>query len=241
MKLNILTVIVVSLLLNACKVQIKVPVGGSVQSDSGAYSCAAGQICEIDVVDLFFDETFTAVPASGYEFTSWKKRDSGFFGGHTNPSVRLFTSDFPAFPALLPFLESDQVFYLSPNFFLQDQFTVEWLSGRTLYAVAFVGGGDDPDYAEVVRFSFSNNGTLSYEEIMNDLYSGESVFDVTDDGLLFFEGNSSDLYQICEITGDYLKTIRTEDGEYDNVELFFFEREAALEYASSLTDTVPGC
>jgi hypothetical protein len=240
MKINILSLIVVSLLLSACKIQIEVPAGGSVQSTSGAYSCASGKICDIDVVDLFFDEEFVASPESGYLFSGWVKKDRGFCGGNLS-SCLLYTSGFEGIEALLSFLESpDETFYLSPTF-SQDRFTVEWLSGRTLYDVAFVGGGDEPDFPEALRFSFSNSGTVSYEGIFNSASSGETVFDVTDDGLLFFQGDSSAVYKICEISGDYLKTIRTENGEFDNVELFFFQQEAALKYASSLTSQVPGC
>ena len=108
----VLTVIMIT----SCKVQIDVPEGGSVSYSSGAYNCASSETCIIDVGDLLFDETFTATPEEGYAFIAWRKRDRGFFGGETNPSVRLYTSDFPSFPVLLPFLETDDVFYLEPAF-----------------------------------------------------------------------------------------------------------------------------
>ena len=55
-------IIVLGLLFSvpACKLVITVPEGGTVESLSGAYSCDAGQTCTIDVVDTFFDESFTA-------------------------------------------------------------------------------------------------------------------------------------------------------------------------------------
>lgn len=239
MKRNILTLIGVSLLLSACKIQIWVPAGGSVQTTSGAFSCAAGKICQLDVVDLFFDEAFVASPESGYFFTGWRKMNRGLCGGGMS-ACRIVTAGFEGNDSLISFLESpDEIFYLSPTF-LKDRFTVEWLSGRTLYDVAFVGSGASR-VAEVTKFSFSNTGAISYQVIFNGLNSGESVFDVTDDGFLFFEGDSSAGYKICEITGDYLKTIRTVDGSFDIVSLFFFQRQAALEYASSLTSEEPGC
>lgn len=239
MKINILTLIGVSLLLSACKIQIEVPVGGSVQTTSGAFSCATRELCELDVVDLFFDEAFVASPEPGYFFTGWVKKHRGLCGGGMS-ACRIVTAGFEGNDILIYFLESpDETFYLSPTF-LKDRFTVEWLRGRTLYAVAFAGG-ERAGRAEAVKFSFSSSGAVSYEEILFSSFSGESVFDVTDDGFLFFEGDSSAVYQICEITSDYLKTIRTENGRFDIVELFFFQRKAALKYASSLTSQVPGC
>lgn len=119
---------VTTIMLSACKVSIEVPTGGSVSSASGAYDCPENTVCVIDVVDLFFDETFTAVPAEGYQFTEWKKRDRGFFAFETNPSVRLYTSDLEGIPALAAFLETDDVFYLEPSFQLipkpEDSFTL---------------------------------------------------------------------------------------------------------------------
>ena len=48
------------LLLSACKIIIPVPEGGQVVSASGARDCAAGETCEIDVVDTFFAVTLVA-------------------------------------------------------------------------------------------------------------------------------------------------------------------------------------
>jgi uncharacterized protein YceK len=56
------------LLLSGCKVVMTLPEGGRIASDSGAYHCAAGETCEIDVLDLFFRETFTALPEEGQLF-----------------------------------------------------------------------------------------------------------------------------------------------------------------------------
>ena len=102
-------------LLAGCKVQITVPEGGMVVSQSGAYSCAAGKVCVIQVNDIFFDETFVAKLASGYRFVEWKKRKKGFCGLKSKP-CRLFTTTFGGKEALMAILESDQVFYLEPVF-----------------------------------------------------------------------------------------------------------------------------
>jgi hypothetical protein len=110
---------VAALMITSCKIRIVVPEGGSVESQSGAYSCAAGKSCDIDVLDFFFDQTFVARPASGYEFKYWKKADRRFCGNTTAP-CRVYTAGLNAnrdlATVMQSFFESDEVFYLQPVF-----------------------------------------------------------------------------------------------------------------------------
>ena len=99
----------------ACKIRIVVPDGGQVISESGAYTCNAGTNCNIQVVDVFFDETFIAEPGLGYYFRRWKGGDRTFCGD-TFDSCRLATTGFPGHAALEKILESDEVFFLRPLF-----------------------------------------------------------------------------------------------------------------------------
>ena len=101
--------------LSACKISITVPEGGSVVTESGSLNCRAGSTCLVDVVDLFFDETFVARPAEGYRFAQWRKQHRGLCGGNSSP-CRLFTSGFAGNDALLAFLVNDEVFFLDPVF-----------------------------------------------------------------------------------------------------------------------------
>jgi len=103
------------LALSGCKVEIKVPQGGTVKSTDGAYICEAGQTCVIDVVDLFFDETFIAEPDPGFYFGGWRKMDRYFCGGETT-ACRLSTAAFEGNQALQAVLESDETFFLKPVF-----------------------------------------------------------------------------------------------------------------------------
>lgn len=105
----------VVLTLSGCKLEIRVPQGGTVTSSDGAFVCAAGQTCVIDVVDLFFDQTFVAMPAQGFYFTHWKDKDGYLCGGEATP-CKLATAQFEDHPALLAFLESDETFFLAPGF-----------------------------------------------------------------------------------------------------------------------------
>lgn len=106
------------ILLGGCKISIEVPDlhGAQVVSTSGAYICThASEECVIDVVDLFFDETFRALPNRGYMFTGWERRERGLCGGSTE-DCRLFTSSFEGIDLLMAVLESDQTYYLEANF-----------------------------------------------------------------------------------------------------------------------------
>ena len=108
-------VIVLLMALSACKISITVPEGGSVATESGSLNCRAGSTCVVDVVDLFFDETFVARPAEGYRFAQWQKQHRGLCGGNST-SCRLFTSGFAGNDALLAFLGNNEVFFLNPVF-----------------------------------------------------------------------------------------------------------------------------
>jgi hypothetical protein len=108
----------VFLALPGCKLEIRVPHGGTVLSSDGAYICESGQTCVIDVVDLFFDETFIAEPAPGFSFDGWKKRDGYLCAGEATP-CRLVTADYEGNPMLQPILESDETIILEPRFSLK--------------------------------------------------------------------------------------------------------------------------
>ncbi len=74
------------LLLPGCKILVDVPEGGSVASRTGENDCAAGTTCSIDVENgITFSDTFTAVPAPGYQFVGWKQGDRLLCGGSAEP------------------------------------------------------------------------------------------------------------------------------------------------------------
>ncbi|MEM1154808.1 MAG: hypothetical protein AAGI44_11765 [Pseudomonadota bacterium] len=121
MKYGRLTLVLCTLLaLNACKLRIIAPEGGSVTTESGTYTCNTGSTCDIDIVDFFFDETFTAEPLNGYEFRFWRRADRRFCARDTKP-CRIFTEGWDAFEELAVVIEtflssSDEIFYLEPVF-----------------------------------------------------------------------------------------------------------------------------
>ncbi len=109
-------VIVLSLfLVSACKLKIVPQEGGNVTSNSGTYTCEPGSPCTIDITDTFFNETFTANAAPGYEFHAWRTQKRALCAGTAN-SCSLSTALFADYPALMDLLASDEVFFLNPVF-----------------------------------------------------------------------------------------------------------------------------
>ncbi len=106
----------VILLLSACKITINVPANGSVESVSGTYTCSAGSSCMVDVSATTFNETFEAIPDPGYVFTGWAHVYKGMCGGLTRPCGPLDASLFIGNPELLALLDSDDEFFLQPQF-----------------------------------------------------------------------------------------------------------------------------
>ena len=104
------------LLLTACRIEIDVPTSGEVVTSSGAIQCGAGELCYVEVNDIFFDETFEAVPAEGFEFKGWKTQDRGLCGGSTAP-CRLVTSGAADSEPFMAIIENpNEEFYLHPEF-----------------------------------------------------------------------------------------------------------------------------
>ncbi len=111
----ILLITLSTLLVAGCKIRIVVPNGGGVITVSDLVDCKAGQSCDVDVVDIFFDESFVAVPNDGFIFIGWKKAGRHFCGNKREP-CDLFTSEFGGNDTLMGFLNSDEVFFLAPQF-----------------------------------------------------------------------------------------------------------------------------
>ena len=110
--------------LQGCQLEIKVPNGGRVVTEDGSFACEANQTCTIDVVDLFFNQTFIAEPEPGYSFTGWRRRDGYFCGGLTEP-CSLATAGFEDNDAGQAVLESDQTFFLQPRFSVRLEYCPE--------------------------------------------------------------------------------------------------------------------
>jgi hypothetical protein len=135
---------------------------------------------------------------------------------------------------------------------IPSSFSMEWLSGRTLYAVWW-GLGEDENGAQVddlpvvVKSTFSADGSAQYEGLLNSS-SGEGYYAVDENGGLYFgntveelDGTTARTTIVCGSTSQYIKTHYTENGVFDNVDLYFFDEAEALAFASTLSGSIAPC
>lgn len=62
---------VMLLFLSGCKLSLLVSTGGDVLSSDPEYSCVGGKVCEVEISEATFNETFRAIPRPGYVFSKW--------------------------------------------------------------------------------------------------------------------------------------------------------------------------
>lgn len=137
---------------------------------------------------------------------------------------------------------------LNPD--IPEKFSVAYLSGKTFYDVWFGEGTDasgdtlDHDVPIVYKLEFGTNGEVRGTGILNDTTDGELTFsyNVNEAGLLYFDGEETEGFQIvCGSTSQYIKTHYLWGGEFDGVDLFFFNESEALAYANNLTAPISPC
>ena len=138
-------------LLAGCKIEIDAPVEGSVTTTSSAIECAAGQTCTIDIADTYFDETFEAVPATGWQFAGWKTGPSALCGDSLEP-CDYSTTAFQGNENINPFLESEDIVLT-----LQPVFAVE----RTTHGITLAGEQNQTAFGLDFDFDFYRNNTYS--------------------------------------------------------------------------------
>jgi hypothetical protein len=105
-----------SFVLAACKVVIENPIGGGVQSESRTVICASGSVCELDVEDTFFEESFEPVAEPGYVFSHWGAGDRAFCGNSAENCFLSTKKGFGEGEPLESLLQSSEEFYLRPVF-----------------------------------------------------------------------------------------------------------------------------
>jgi hypothetical protein len=138
-------------LLAGCKIEIEAPVEGSVTTTSSAIECAAGQACTIDIADTYFDETFEAVPATGWQFAGWKTGPNALCGDSLEP-CNYSTTVFQGNEDIDAFLGNQDI-ALS----LQPVFAVE----RTTDGIALAGEQNQTAFGLDFDFDFYRNNTYS--------------------------------------------------------------------------------
>jgi Leucine Rich repeats (2 copies) len=139
-----------------CKVQITTPEGGDVVSASRAYECASGSSCTVEVNDVHFSEEFIAAPSQGWVFMGWKEGQRHLCQGQPE-RCHLSTMGFDAYDSLGKLLESDEIFYLEPEF----------IQGTPIdEALAAV---EDPYLRACLTYASNGIGPLRYAEELTEL------------------------------------------------------------------------
>lgn len=222
--IKIISVICCLSILGACKVRIEVPDGGSVVTESGDFECRAMQTCDVDVVDIFFDKTFIATPKDGLYFDGWEKRDRGLFGDSYDPA-RIATSGFVDYAVLMSFLESDEVFYLTPTFsdecshecnvvsiklfkqgfsFFGDPEEIAWPFQSNSTVSASVSGIPQPTTYSIAKYFLEASGsdfTISNVRAYDQTSAVNPYFSGLSEGMIIRDGNSIEFELISPLTG----------------------------------------
>jgi len=170
--------------LAACKVEIDVPTSGSVTTNSGNINCAAGQTCSVDVVDVFFNETFVAQPATDFVFTGWKQKARGLCLGSLAP-CNIDSSPAAGNAPLTALLNNpSEIFYLEPSF--QSTGFKTLVTGNSF--VNSIGWGI-PDHAATAGIANHDHNQVTAggangapEALWNNATKGPQIRGILDDG-----------------------------------------------------------
>jgi hypothetical protein len=103
-------------LMTGCKLAIMVPSGGDVTSESQKRNCAGGSLCEHNITDSTFNESFTAIARPGYVFSKWNKGAGFLCGDSTNPTCVISNVGTAGNAAIEGIIATGQYFYAMPLF-----------------------------------------------------------------------------------------------------------------------------
>jgi hypothetical protein len=117
-----ISVVLISILaLSGCKLAVIVVEGGEVQSTASG-TCAVispginGNVCIHEITDTSYNETFTAVAGTGFEFDRWSTGGDFFCADSTNPVCALSNGIGAGNPDIESIIASDKMYYLMPIF-----------------------------------------------------------------------------------------------------------------------------
>ena len=89
-----LLILFIGTVMTGCKFALMVTADGDVSSSSGTRDCAGGTICEFEITDTDFSDTFTATPRERYVFSKWQAGD-GYLCANS-PNAVCAVSNVPA-------------------------------------------------------------------------------------------------------------------------------------------------
>jgi len=114
---KLLILAMAALAISGCKLAVIVTEGGDVQSLSSTRDCAGGNVCEFEITDTTFSESFTAIPKAGYQFVKWRNGGSDFFCPDSlNAACNLSNVGGAGIPAIEAVVASFMIFHIMPIF-----------------------------------------------------------------------------------------------------------------------------
>ena len=102
--------------LAGCFLELNVPTGGDVQSDSGTRDCLESTICSFETTDTDLNESFMAVARPGYKFVKWQEGDAYLCAGQTDPTCVTNNTIHTGNPTVEAFIATDNVLKIKPVF-----------------------------------------------------------------------------------------------------------------------------
>lgn len=102
--------------LTGCYLEVIPTAGGDIQSLSGARDCVGGSVCQFEVTDTNFNDSFTATAKPGYEFVRWQAGDGFQCADSTSPTCSLSNEGVEGHAGAEAVIASNQVFKIMPVF-----------------------------------------------------------------------------------------------------------------------------
>ncbi len=117
-------------------------------------------------------------------------------------------------------------------------FTTEWLNGKTLYDVWFGSTNQVNDSAGVDKMVFDSTNITITSLLNGDAVDGVVPYEVTN-GKLHEAGDATEENTIVCSTADFIEVVHTVNGTFDNIDRFYFDQTAAMDFAATLSGTIP--
>jgi len=148
-----LTALILTSLLGGCKLAVMVSSNGEVISLSDNNNCFGPAVCEIEITDTTFSETFTALPKEGYVFTGWASGNAFQCAESNSPNCEISTTEWAGNTFVETALLKNYFIYLVPEFEYKENYAdiVDHLETPTVYDNA-------PGYPDFFGQTFVSDG-----------------------------------------------------------------------------------
>lgn len=211
-------------ILSGCRLEVIVPEGGRVTSASGTFDCSEASTCQKNITDGSFEETFTAVPGSGYRFVGWGTETQENCQG---PSESC-TLSLRALPISLRnrILSSDAVFRLRPIFEATDapqEVSVE--GALSVLEVAIL----DTDTNNPENF-FAPNNSIELAQVLPNPGTAGGYINLPGEGSAgntLDAGDPEDFYKIEGEAGDVV-TLFASDYVDSDLDLYLYDDDGTV-------------